>query len=327
MLKNNLITKLTLATLTFLAPLSAKDIAYITDYMKALAYPLDVETNTLGASIPVGSMPAAVVISPDNKKALVVNNGGDTVTVIDTATNKTSKTISVGRSPEGIAISPDGAKAYVLSQSSHNMHIIDLSTLELVGQPIELGENTLPRQIAITPDGKTGYITQYGNDVLRKVDLATLSMKEIPLPKGSGAEGIVIDSTGSFALILYGYSGHMVKLDLKTDALVADVKIGETAMAPQRLVISPDNTMAYATLSTQQTIVPVDLKTFTAQPGIKIEQESPSNLAMTSNGSRIYVTVSLGGVIVPITTSDKKTHDPIKGAEGPRGIAIKKQSS
>ena len=45
--------------------------------------------------------------------AYVVNNGDNTVSVIDTATNTVVVTVTVGSLPNGVAITPDRTHAYV----------------------------------------------------------------------------------------------------------------------------------------------------------------------------------------------------------------------
>ena len=74
----------------------------------------------VSATIPVGSDPSGVVVSPDGRYVYVTNFGSpfdqtatDTVSVIDTATNTVTATIPVGSDPDGVAVSPDGTHVYV----------------------------------------------------------------------------------------------------------------------------------------------------------------------------------------------------------------------
>ena len=59
---------------------------------------IDTATNTVTATIPVGSGPFGVAVSPDGSKVYVANGVG-TVSVIDTATNTVTATIPVGVEP------------------------------------------------------------------------------------------------------------------------------------------------------------------------------------------------------------------------------------
>ena len=52
------------------------------------------------------------------QNAYITNEGGNTVSVIDTATNTVIGTpIPVGSSPVGVAVTPDGSKVYVTTAS------------------------------------------------------------------------------------------------------------------------------------------------------------------------------------------------------------------
>ena len=82
---------------------------------------IDTASNTVTTTVPVGSFPSDVAITPDGAFAYVVNRGfGDPsdVSVIDTASNTVTATVTVGRRPTRVAITPDGAFAYVTNLSS-----------------------------------------------------------------------------------------------------------------------------------------------------------------------------------------------------------------
>ena len=75
---------------------------------------IDTATNTVTATIPVGSSPFGVAVTPDGAKVYVANNLDDTVSLIATATNTVTATIPVGTLILcGVAVTPDGAKVYV----------------------------------------------------------------------------------------------------------------------------------------------------------------------------------------------------------------------
>jgi YVTN family beta-propeller protein len=72
--------------------------------------------------------------TPDGKMALISDDGGGELVVVDTATRKERKRIKVGQGPEGTLIQPDGAKAYVALSRDNAVAVIDLKTLEVTGK-------------------------------------------------------------------------------------------------------------------------------------------------------------------------------------------------
>ncbi|PEQ46184.1 YncE family protein, partial [Bacillus cereus] len=79
--------------------------------------------NTVTATIPVGSFPTGVAITPDGNFAYVTNLGD--VSVIDTSTNTVIATVPVGSSPFCVAITPDGNFAYVTNNIDDTVSVID----------------------------------------------------------------------------------------------------------------------------------------------------------------------------------------------------------
>ena len=64
---------------------------------------IDTATNTIAATVPVGTVPQGVAITPNGAFAYVANALDNTVSVISTATNTVTATIPVGNIPLLIA--------------------------------------------------------------------------------------------------------------------------------------------------------------------------------------------------------------------------------
>src|SRR5215471_5713243 len=83
--------------------------AYITNGFSNTVSVIDTATNTVTATIPVGSFPFGVAVIPDGSKVYVPNIGDNTVSVIGTATNTViGSPISFGSGPGGAAVTPEG---------------------------------------------------------------------------------------------------------------------------------------------------------------------------------------------------------------------------
>ena len=63
-------------------------------------------TNTVVKTIPVGTSPVGVAVTPDGTKVYVANIGSNTVSVIARPGNTVVATIPVGTGPVGVAIGP-----------------------------------------------------------------------------------------------------------------------------------------------------------------------------------------------------------------------------
>src|SRR5262244_2845507 len=62
-------------------PAEAKPFAYVTNSASNTVSVIDTATNTVVATVPVGSVPLGVAITPDGTRAYVANPGSGTVSV------------------------------------------------------------------------------------------------------------------------------------------------------------------------------------------------------------------------------------------------------
>ena len=131
--------------------ISAEPFAYVANNDDGTVSVIDTVTNIVVDTIPVGTDPFGVAVTPDATKVYVTNSMSDDVSVIDAATNTVLPTIPVGTFPLCLAITPDGTNTYVANSSSHNISIINTtipleSTLRM--QTSNMQENKLRVLIA-----------------------------------------------------------------------------------------------------------------------------------------------------------------------------------
>ena len=111
---------------------------------------INTDTESIVTTIPVGSDPQGIAISPDNNSVYVALNGGSAVKVIDTGTNTVSDTFSLSYQPVEVAYGGLG-RLYV--SDGNDIESLDPSSGSLV--------STLPSNsyagglITISPDGQT----------------------------------------------------------------------------------------------------------------------------------------------------------------------------
>lgn len=83
---------------------SVNERIYVTNSDSNTVSVIDITTNTVIDTIPIGVVPFNISYRPDNHKMYVTNDGDSTVSVINTTTNTVDPTpITVGSAPYGIA--------------------------------------------------------------------------------------------------------------------------------------------------------------------------------------------------------------------------------
>src|SRR5439155_14434827 len=110
----------------------AQDFAYVANSGSASVSVIHTASNTVVATIGVGSGPRRVALTPDGTRAYVTNGGSGDVSVIHTATNTVVATVGAGSGPLGVAITPDGTRAYVTNGESGTVSVINTANNTVV---------------------------------------------------------------------------------------------------------------------------------------------------------------------------------------------------
>ena len=81
-------------------------------------------TDTVTATIPVGTDPSGIESDPLTNTVYVANTGDNTVSVIGGYTNRVTATITVGGQPFGIGTDPLRNAVYVSNSGDNTLSII-----------------------------------------------------------------------------------------------------------------------------------------------------------------------------------------------------------
>ncbi|HEX3602881.1 MAG TPA: beta-propeller fold lactonase family protein, partial [Steroidobacteraceae bacterium] len=98
-------------------------------------------------TLPAGSRPMRVGLSPDDRRLYVSNGRAGTISVFDTHSYELLDTIKVGTRPWGIGISPDGKFLFAANGPSNDVSVVDLKHNREVAR-IKAGSS--PWGIAVT---------------------------------------------------------------------------------------------------------------------------------------------------------------------------------
>ena len=108
---------------------------------------IDGTTNTVIATIPVGSSPVGVGVNPATNRIYVANFADNTVSVIDGTTDEVIATIPVGTLPHGVGVNPLTNGIYVANSFDNTVSVIDgntdevIATIPVVSRPLDVGVN------------------------------------------------------------------------------------------------------------------------------------------------------------------------------------------
>ena len=220
--------------------------------------------------------------------AFVVNEGSETISVIDTATNKVIATIDAGEKPAGIAITPDGKKAYVSQYLNNSIMEIDITNYEIVTQSIPVGER--PTELAITPDSSEVYVSNSGSGTVSVINTEQkVETHEIFVGPGPGE--IAITPDGSRAYVVHQDENAVSCISIENkNVFPSKIPVGTE---PQEIAVTPDGRQAYVPNfgSNNVSVIDVDPSgdNFNSVAAIIPTKIEPQSMAITSDGDRAYV--------------------------------------
>jgi DNA-binding beta-propeller fold protein YncE len=135
---------------------------------------IETTTNTPSATLPVGPCPIYGVMSPDGRRTFILNQGGNTITVIDSQQNQVDPNypngITVGQGPVWADIINNESVLAVANSGSNTVSLINIA-LDSFGHDgpnfgqiiatIPVGPN--PSSISVLQDGTQAYVANRNN--------------------------------------------------------------------------------------------------------------------------------------------------------------------
>lgn len=135
---------------------------------------IDLGSNTVIATIPVGDGPQGVAINPAGTAVYVANTTSNEFTVIDAITH-TATTLPAGSGPGGVAVHPDGSRIYLAHMDfptgeMSNVSVIDRATNTIIDE-IFCGRGSIG--VSVHPNGKVAYVTNASEGSIAVFDTDT----------------------------------------------------------------------------------------------------------------------------------------------------------
>jgi YVTN family beta-propeller protein len=277
--------------------------------------PINAATDVAGSPIKVGSVPFAIVITPNGTTAYVSDISRNFVTPISTATNKAGRRIRVGVGPFNLAVMPSGRTVYVSNDDSSTVTPISTRSNK-AGKAIRVGLD--PGPIAISPNSKTVY--SVGLSRLSAISTAANKVtKSVRLGKGTHAIAISPNNRS-----VYATNGNsLLRISAATLRVTKSVAVG----ADWGMVLSPNGKMIYTfgCSGAAGTVTPIPTATLrperTIRPGFCVGTEifAPDSKALYLVDSPDGLT---NGAVIPLRTATNTVGSPISVGEQPGPMAI-----
>ena len=231
-------------------------------------------------------------------RVYVPNEGSATVTVIDPTNFGVLATLPVGQLPQHITPAHDMSALYVDNMDSNLLSVIDPASSTVsggIGVP-------RPYNLYFTPDGKKALVMAEPLNRIDFYDATTwklLSSVAVPSP---GIDHADFSAGGRYLLASCEYGGHLVKVDVVSMQLVADLDVGGL---PIDVKLSPDGMVFYVANQGRAGVSIIDPVSMT-EVGFLATGQGAHGMVVSRDTRSLYVSNRLDGTISVIDFASRK---------------------
>jgi YVTN family beta-propeller protein len=179
----------------------------------------------------------------------------------------------------------------------------------------------VPKVVKVTPDNKYILVSNWCSYTVTVISVETQkTIKSIKI--GRYPRGISISSDSKYAYVAEMGGNRIHRINLE-DFTVSYIPIGSN---PRAISLSADDTKLYATLNISGKVIAWDLQTNKAIKTVATGKSARS-LAISSDGSTLFVVNFGSGTLSKVRTSDMKVIQNIKVCPEPIGVTYDSSTS
>jgi len=265
---------------------------------------IDMATDSVVTTIPVGKGPVGMAVNQSSSLVYVANSLDNTISIISVATNAVIATVPVAQATFSIALNPAGTRG-VISQADAKVALLDTVTNTIVGyvplrsQPPAV--LSLVAGIAVGKSGRHAYVADYTASVLRVVDIIDARVvADIPMP--GHPFDVAVHPSGAFVYVTTQQTAAdgartLTVVDTTTNQVVTSAPLPAN---PNGLVVDPGGTYIVATTETGASILLTATNavfTSIAAAGV------PFAAGIAPDGSKAYIVNSTAATVSVIDTA------------------------
>ena len=173
---------------------------------------------------------------------------------------------------------------------------------------------SVPKVVEATPDNKYVLAANWCSYTVSVISVAAQKVvKTIKIGRYPRGIAISNDSKRAYVAEMGGRRIHVINLE---DFTISYIPIGSN---PRAIVLSPDNTKMYVTMNLSGKVASWDLVANKAGKSVKTG-EAARSLAISADGSTMFVVNYLSDTMSKVRTSDMKVLETIKACNEPIGV-------
>jgi DNA-binding beta-propeller fold protein YncE len=293
----------------------------VTNKAPSTATLIDVASGRTLATLPTGTGPHEVVLSPSGRVAVVTDyggqGGGSTLTVIDMPGMSVARKVDMGqyRRPHGIRFLSGDSLVVVTSEASSNIVIVNVAKGE-VRKAIGTLRNG-SHMVGVTADGTRGWTGDIGSNTVTELNLRTGEhVRSISVPEQP--EAIDVTPDGAEVWVGSNATGKVSVVDTKTGTVRT---AAEGFGWPYRMLFTPDMKTVFMPDLRNEELRIVDRVSHREIARIPFKGAAPQGITITPDGRYAFLSLSGQAKVAIIDVATRKVVGELAAGDTPDGIA------
>ena len=316
---------------------SVHEYAYVSNEGGRTLSVIDVESDRVVATIPVGTRPRGVHAGANGAFVYVALSGSprcpptmadaecarmqvdrslDGIAEVDAVTRQVVRVLPGGTDPEQFALSPDGRRLYVANEDAGTASIVDVRSGR-VATTIPVGRE--PEGVRVSSDGRTAFVTSEAGNAVFALDTRRGQVRA-RTTVGARPRDVAVTADGARYYVSTEVGGTVDVVDARRDTVFAHIALPDGAK-PMGLALSPDGATLYVATGRHRTIEFVDTRT-RAVTGSVVVGARPWGIALAAGGRKLYVANGSSNDVSVIDVAARRVVATIPVGALPWGVAV-----
>jgi len=317
--------------------LPSAELAYVTNEDSQDLTVIDTRSDSVVATIPVGTRPRGVKVSPDGRTVYVALSGSpkcppsmpdeeceklkadkskDGIAEVDVAARRVRRVLPGGSDPEQFDISADGQRLYISNEDAGTASVVDVAS-GTITSTVKVGEE--PEGVRVSPDGKLVYVTAETDNSIQVLDAET-GARKVRIKVGKRPRDVAFTPDGKRAYSTAEVGGSVSVIDVAGNKVISTIKFPADAK-PMGVRVSPDGKRVYVATGRGGTVVVIDPASEKIVGSVKVGQR-PWGIALTQDGKKLYTANGPSNDVSVVDTERLQVIKTVPVGKIPWGVAI-----
>ena len=313
------------------------ELAYVTNEAGRTLSVIDVATDRVVATIPVGTRPRGVRLAPGGRAVYVALSGSprcpptmpdtecarlqadrslDGIAEVDAVARRVRRVLPGGTDPEQFALSPDGRRLYAANEDAGAASIVDVPTGRVL-MSVPVGRE--PEGVRVSPDGRLAYVTSEAGNTVTALDAQTGRVRWHTTVDARPRD-LVATADGRHLYVSTEVGGSVDVLDGQRDSMLARIALPDGSK-PMGLALSTDGATLFVATGRHGTVEIVDTHMRAVVGSVRVGAR-PWGVALAANGRKLYVANGSSNDVSVIDTDARRVTTTIPVGALPWGIAV-----